>query len=189
MKRLLRYTIVLHHCETCELSAAAPLALQALALLEPLGKTALGTVTTVMLNLAGILEDHGHYCAAVRLCQLAVESANATPVRVVCLTQLANLSRLQGQYPQAEILYRQALAIAEAAAATDAYAVATALNGLGVVYKYQGRYDEAEPLYRRALQLTEQAVGSDHPDVASIYHNLGGLEHARGLSYGEPLAR
>ncbi|MEZ4682361.1 MAG: hypothetical protein R2932_49970 [Caldilineaceae bacterium] len=90
----------LHHCETCELSAAAPLALQALALLEPLGKTALGTVTTVMLNLAGILEDHGHYCAAVRLCQLAVESANATPVRVVCLTQLLNLSRLKGSTPR-----------------------------------------------------------------------------------------
>ena len=56
-----------------------------------------------------------------------------------------------GHYQQAEALYQQALAVAEAAFGAEHLEVATVLNNLAVVCKYLGRFAEAGPLYQRAL--------------------------------------
>jgi tetratricopeptide (TPR) repeat protein len=100
------------------------------------------------------------------------------------LCHRADRLRAQGEYGQAESLFKQALALAEQTFAPegldDALVLTAVLNNHAVLYKYSGRFDEAEQLYRRALQLAVQHLGEDHTEIATIYHNLGGLEHTRG---------
>jgi tetratricopeptide (TPR) repeat protein len=112
----------------------------------------------------------------------------AGQLRVQALAQLGSLHIARGEYRDAEAAYRRAMAIASRG--LEPHAMATALNGLGVVCKYTARFDEARAFYRKALALTERARGADHPVVATILHNLGGLEHSRGrFGRGEPFAR
>jgi tetratricopeptide (TPR) repeat protein len=66
--------------------------------------------------------------------------------------------------------------------------VASALNGLALLYTEQGKYAQAEPLYQRALQIREQQVGPDHPHVASALNNLALLSYKqRKYAQAEPL--
>ena len=85
----------------------------------------------------------------------------------------------QGQYAEAEPLFRRALAIREQALGPDHPDTATSLNNLADLYDSQGRYAEAEPLYRRALAIREQALGPDHPDTATSLNNLARLYEPR----------
>ena len=106
------------------------------------------------------------------------------------LRQSADKCRGQGEYRQAESLYKRALALAESNFGPDHIEISVVLNNLAALYKYIGEFDEAERLYRRALAITEAGLGPDHPNIATIYHNLGGLECARGcFAMGEPFAR
>ena len=81
----------------------------------------------------------------------------------------------QGQYAQAEPLYKRSLAIWEKALGPDHPDVATSLNNLAVLYHTQGQYAQAEPLYKRSLAIREKALGPDHPDVATSLNNLAVL--------------
>ena len=69
------------------------------------------------------------------------------------LNNLAELYRDQGQYAQAEPLYKRSLAIREKALGPDHPDVATSLNNLAVLYNAQGQYAQAEPLYKRSLAI------------------------------------
>ena len=67
------------------------------------------------------------------------------------------------------------MTIREKALGRDHPEVATALNGLALLYFDQGRYADAEPLYQRALAIREKALGRDHPDVAGSLNSLAEL--------------
>ena len=104
------------------------------------------------------------------------------------LNNLALLYATQGQYAQAEPLYKCALAITEKALGPDHPDVATSLNNLAVLYEAQAKYDQAEPLYKRALAISEKALGPDHPDVATSLNNLAELYRAQAkYDQAEPL--
>ena len=96
---------------------------------------------------------------------------------VYALCHRADRLRQQGEYDQAEALFKQALARAEQVFSPDvledALAFVAVLNNHAVLYKYSGRFDEAEQLYRRALAMKEKLLGADHPDVAMTLNNLG----------------
>ncbi len=81
----------------------------------------------------------------------------------------------QGNYGEAEPLYRRSLAILEKALGPEHPDVATSLNNLALLYKTLGNYAEAEPLYRRSLAIWEKALGPEHPDVATSLNNLAAL--------------
>ena len=91
------------------------------------------------------------------------------------LNNLAELYHAQGQYAQAEPLYKRALAIREKALGPDHPDVATSLNNLAALYRAQGQYAQAEPLFKRSLAIREKALGPDHPDVATSLNNLAKL--------------
>jgi tetratricopeptide (TPR) repeat protein len=74
------------------------------------------------------------------------------------LNTLAELYRTQGQYTQAEPLYKRSLAISEKALGPDHPRVAASLNTLASLYDAQGRYAEAEPLSKRSLAIREKAA-------------------------------
>jgi tetratricopeptide (TPR) repeat protein len=88
------------------------------------------------------------------------------------LSNLAELYLYQGEYMEAERLYKQALAIDEKALPPNHPNVATTLNNLVALYYRQGKYAEAEPLLKRALAIDEKALGPDDPKVATFTEHL-----------------
>ncbi len=106
------------------------------------------------------------------------------------LNAYAQILLAEGHYPEAESLFRSALAISEKALGTDHPSVATSLNNLGLLLYHQGKYAEAEPLYRRSLAISEKALGIDHPSVATSLNNLAELLDTQGkYAEAEPLYR
>src|SRR5215510_14106689 len=126
-----------------------------------------------------------------RSSRTSAPGGGASPaVRVRSLTLRGTQFRDAGRYREAEPLFDEALALAEAVFGADSFEVAAVLNQIGMLGKYDGRFDMAEAAYRRALLIVERKASPDHPLSASLFHNLGGLEHARGrFAEGEPLAR
>jgi CHAT domain-containing protein/tetratricopeptide (TPR) repeat protein len=94
----------------------------------------------------------------------------------------------EGNYAEAEGLYKHALAIREKALGTKHPDVAQTLNNLGNAYKEQGKYTDAEALLKRALAIWEKAFGEDHLEVARILNNLGNVYEKQGnYADAEPL--
>lgn len=91
------------------------------------------------------------------------------------INTLAGLYVDQGQYAQAEPLFRRALAINEKSLGPDHPAVAKSVNSLAVLYTNQGQYTQAEPLYKRALAIREKTLGPNHHAVAASLENLAVL--------------
>ena len=104
------------------------------------------------------------------------------------LNNLALLYQAQGNYTEAELLFKRSLAISEKALGPEHPAVATNLNNLAGLYDAQGKYAQAEPLFRRALAIFEKALGPEHPAVATSLNNLGMLYGAQSdYAKAEPL--
>src|SRR5438094_749942 len=93
------------------------------------------------------------------------------------LTNLAELYRRQGKYPQAGWLLRRALGITKKAKGSHHPQVASIVNNLGTFYATTGRMDAAERMFRRALILRERTLGPDSLEVASSLDNLALLYH------------
>ena len=84
---------------------------------------------------------------------------------------LAELYRVQGNYAQAELLYKRSLAIREKILGLRHPDVAQSLNSLAELYGTQGNHAEAEPLHKRSLAILEKALGPEHPNVALSLEN------------------
>ena len=75
------------------------------------------------------------------------------PSVATSLNNLAELYKTQGQYAQAEPLYKRSLAIREKALGPDHPDVATSLNSLAELYRATGRVKDAEVLEKRAARI------------------------------------
>jgi len=101
---------------------------------------------------------------------------------------LAQSSRIQGRYADAEPLYLRSHTILEKTLGAEHPYVATSLNNLGILYQEQGQYADAEPLFLRSLTISEKTLGSEHPEVATSLHNLAWLWGVQGrVTDAEPL--
>ena len=69
------------------------------------------------------------------------------------LNNLAELYRTQGQYAQAEPLYKRSLAIVEKALGPNHPNVATSLENLAVLYRVTKREAQASELEKRAKRI------------------------------------
>lgn len=76
------------------------------------------------------------------------------------------------QIPEAEALYRRALAIQERSPEASAPALAATLNNLAVLLAGRGSFDDALPLHRRAIEIAGKALGQTHPDTATMLTTL-----------------
>jgi len=178
-------------------AAALPSCIGALAILEREHGDPVD-VAAVLNTLGVIHEDLSRYGeaeaafqrAASILAEVEGDDEVLGRVRVQTLANRARLERVQGRLDEAERLFLEALAVAEAAFGAAGGELPPLLNDLAVVYKYAARFDEAKALYRRALAAVEAALGPEHPEAATIWHNLGGIEHARGrFAEGEVFAQ
>lgn len=88
------------------------------------------------------------------------------------LNLLARLSFVQGNYEQAETLWRRFLAIFEKTLGSEHPATAERLNDLAELYTAQERYPQALSFCQRALNIYERVPGSAHPDTISVREHL-----------------
>ena len=117
---------------------------------------------------------------------LAGIDAHADYERAIFLRSLGNSIRMQRRFEEAEDLYRQAIAHAEAALGPMHPTVASIRFEVAQLNANQGRYDEARELFLSVLGQFEQAWGPHHERVAKVhwylakvYRHLGQLERAR----------
>jgi CHAT domain-containing protein/tetratricopeptide (TPR) repeat protein len=96
------------------------------------------------------------------------------------LNNLGMVYEAQGNYADAEGLYKRALAIYEKARGAEHPDVAQVLNHLAIVYYDQGKYTDAEGLYKRALSIREKALRAGHPDIAQTINNLALVYQEQG---------
>jgi CHAT domain-containing protein len=95
-----------------------------------------------------------------------------------------------GLYTEAEPLYREALALRQAALPAGHPDIATSLVNLGNFLEITGRYAEAEPLLREALAQRQAALPAGHADIATSLHSLATLLATTGrYAEAEPLYR
>ena len=78
---------------------------------------------------------------------------------------------------EAELLYREALAIFERVLGDDHYEIAVLLHNMAAVEVSRDRLESAWNLYLRAAGMKERWLGADHPDLALTLHNLAILAH------------
>jgi tetratricopeptide (TPR) repeat protein len=104
------------------------------------------------------------------------------------LYRLAILRRQQGDFAEAEQLYRRALEIRERVQGPNHADVAMVLNNLAALEAAQGHYDAAQPLLERALAIRQTALGEDNVLTAESLSNLALLHAAKGdATAAEPL--
>jgi len=71
-----------------------------------------------------------------------------------------------GRLPDAEPLFKRALAIYEKVNGAEHANTASALLWLANTYSALAKYTEAEPLYKRSLAIYEKVNGPEHPETA-----------------------
>jgi hypothetical protein len=81
------------------------------------------------------------------------EHGPEAPALLGDLIKLAEINRLQGKYPQAELLFKRALAIEEKLLLGDHPGLAMLLNKLAQLYRDQGQHAMALSLARRATSI------------------------------------
>lgn len=82
------------------------------------------------------------------------------------LSELALLNFKQGQFREAEALFKQAIAINEKLAEGGQSELSASLRNLAELYFKQGKFGQAEANVKQALVASEKALGHDHPDIA-----------------------
>jgi len=98
--------------------------------------------------------------------------------------------KLRIRFPEAERLYRRAIAINERSFGPDHPDVAAGLSNLASLLQETNRLSEAELLVRRALEIIERSMGPEHPNVAIALNNLAQvLQDTNRLPEAEPLMR
>ena len=101
---------------------------------------------------------------------LALPISRSLPaIRIQILNETSWALRVLGQYPRAQQLATQALALAEDH--QDILGQARALNNLGIVYWYLGDNDIVLEHWLRALNLRRQA--QDDKSIAGSLNNIG----------------
>jgi tetratricopeptide (TPR) repeat protein len=145
-------------------------------------------------SLAELLRKRARYDEAELLCRRVVgarDKSSVSPVdQAEALDNLAAVLTDERKFPEAEELFRQALAICEKELGPEHRKTSTKLNNLASLLWQQERYAEAEPLYRRALGIDEKALGTNHPDLMFPLDGLGLTLHTLGrYAEAEPLHR
>jgi tetratricopeptide (TPR) repeat protein len=167
---------------------------RALALLEGAGAADRDDIATLYHNLGGIEHAGGDYAAGEAFARrgLAIRTSLDTgDPFLIAADKVALAAILDGltQYPEAERLYVEAVAVFERAPGEHDGELGVALNDLGAQYARRGRLEQAEALLTRAVDLKRRVLGPRHPDTAVTLNNLAiTCKRAGALSRAATLA-
>ncbi|MBP1781882.1 tetratricopeptide (TPR) repeat protein [Micromonospora sp. HB375] len=107
---------------------------------------------------------------------------------------LASALHSQGRYAEAEIEYREVLAIQTRVLGAEHPDTLRTRYGLANVLDSQGRYAEAEIEYCEVLVASSRVLGAEHPDTLRLRHGLANVLDSQGryaeaeIEYREVLA-
>lgn len=94
----------------------------------------------------------------------------------------------RAQFPQAEMLFKQALTIREQIGGSEHPDRSLSLTSLAGMYRAIGKYALAEQLFQEALAVRERTLGVSDRKVAESLNNLAMLYHDQGkYTQAEPL--
>jgi serine/threonine protein kinase len=96
------------------------------------------------------------------------------------LVKLADFRSEQGNYAEAEKLFREGLAVDRRVLGDRDPRLYRDQSDFGVVLVLAGKFEEAEALLRRCLETQRKLLGREHPDVAQTMHNLAIALHYPG---------
>jgi Protein of unknown function (DUF2914)/Tetratricopeptide repeat len=97
------------------------------------------------------------------------------------LLEMAERAAIEGDFPAADELLRDAARIQEAEFGPVHPDLANTLNNLAIVAEKAGRTSDAETFYRRAAAIASASLPADHPIVAESRQNLEDFCRERGL--------
>ncbi len=142
-------------------------------------------VMSALHELGLALHRTGAMAEADELFREAVEIGRTLPPDAPALVEaslhLARFVHHFGRDPAgAEPIYRETVASARRAYASDHQSLATALGEAARNLRDLGRVDEAEPLMREALGMLERLYGERHREVVIATQGLGSIVAARG---------
>jgi predicted ATPase/class 3 adenylate cyclase len=106
----------------------------------------------------------------------AAPSAQAAAARAKALNGAGRLARQQSDYPAAQALLNESLAIQRKLG--DRRGIATSLNNLGLMAWDQGDYPSARTLYEESLAIRREL--GDRWGIAVSLNNLGGVAFDEG---------
>jgi len=95
-------------------------------------------------------------------------------------SSLASTLKGQGEYADAEIIYRRVLAGSEKLLGDEHPKIFVDTDNLALVLQIQCKYDDAEGLYRRVVVGCESAIKKEHPDHMTYCSNLASLLMDKG---------
>ena len=87
------------------------------------------------------------------------------PRRAMTLNNLAAAHEELGEYEEAELRYRQSLAIVESIQGAEHPDLLPGLTNLAILHQARQQFAQAERLYRRSLKIVERMLGESHPHL------------------------
>lgn len=134
------------------------------------------------LNTAGMLAyQKKDFMTAKDLFERALETLEQGeqpgPHAATTLNNLGAVHENLGEFDQAELRYRNSLAIIETIQGPHHPDIAMGLNNLASLYFSQQLFKKAEPLWQRALGISERILGNKHPHLVQPLVTLGIVTH------------
>jgi serine/threonine protein kinase/tetratricopeptide (TPR) repeat protein len=148
----------------------------------------LATLGTTYQGLGLLAQARERLAAALEAARTAYGPEHIEVARALNLQ--AGAAEDEGNYPEAERLGRQALAMLERLGETGAEDAAQVKGSLARVLRWMGQNDEAERLFREALAIQRGLEGDHRAEIAATLNNLGVFLGQRGdWAAAEPLIR
>ncbi len=123
-------------------------------------------------NLAMLLRDQGRLPEAALLNKLALDRPLEAILKALVLNNFGALRESQGNYVQAELLYKDALEIFIGTYGRGHIKTVASMDNLGLLYGKQEKYREAVLLHKRAVSICIRSLGKNHPTTAKSMNNL-----------------
>jgi tetratricopeptide (TPR) repeat protein len=145
------------------------------------------------LNTAGMMAyQEKNFVTAKELFERALQTLEQSdrpdPHAATTFNNLGAVHERMGEYEQAELRYRNSLALIELIQGPDHPDIAMGLNNLASMYFSQQAFAKAEPLWKRALSISENILGDHHPHLVQPLVTLGLVTQAQGkYEQAEPL--
>ena len=136
------------------------------------------TLIWFMDRIASLLDEAGLYrdlLIQIRALSLELEEGQ-DHVDEMSITRslvwLAKAKTDQGNYDEAEELYKRSLKASERLLGPDHSGTLAIVNNLGLLYQHIGDYEQAEKFQLRDLEACERLLGNEHPNTLISANNL-----------------
>ncbi|APR86431.1 Kinesin light chain [Minicystis rosea] len=147
--------------------------------LEVRERAGLSPSATLLHNLAGLAAARGDFAAAERDARAALAQRRAAQENVFAVAMelcgLGDALAGQARFLEAEVAYREAIALYTGSEQLDHPEVAYALHNLADTLVELGRTGEAEKAYADSLARKVRILGDEHHEVAVTLNNLAAL--------------